>query len=100
AGKWLSWMRFARPLKHLWQQLIDAGGLGFFIFVEAATVAVVGFVPNVPQQNAVIVRKGSNDALHIFLQLSSTCRVHQPYPSRRLDPAGVVYARNGRMLWP
>ena len=57
-------MHGAGPAEGLWQQLVDTLDLRGFVFYAIAAL-VVGLVPNVPAENAVVVGKGTDDSLNI-----------------------------------
>ena len=61
-------------------------------------VAVVGLVPDVPAEDAVVVGEGSDDAFDVGFELRLVGGVGEFFGTGTLDPAGVVDAGNGRVL--
>jgi len=61
-------------------------------------IPVIGLIPEVPGENALVVGKGSDDSFDVILKARSLGRIGEDLGSRRLHPAGVVHTRDGRML--
>src|ERR1700742_4453912 len=103
AGKRLLRMRGPSPRKNLRQKLGDAVELGLHILRSmriAAAALVAGFIPQVPAENAVIVRERRNDPDGIRLELRLNGTIKQARNAWTLHPARVVNARDRRMLRP
>ncbi len=58
------------PIEGLGQKSCNQFGLVFGL-VEAMVVGVVGLIPDVPGEDAVVFRKGGDDADDIFLELAA-----------------------------
>src|SRR3546814_13695327 len=63
-----------------------------------AAALVVGFVPQIPYDDALVVRKRPDDVFHIGFELVILTRILQPRLAGRLDPARIVDAGDRRAL--
>lgn len=79
AGERLLRVCLSRPWEHLWKKLYD-----FF--------RICWFVPDVPRDNTLVFGKLANNALNILQ------RILESRLARTLNPAGIMDARNRRML--
>ena len=69
-------LRFTRPAKRLRQQAQYKFHLVLrFELIVAAGVFVVGFVPDVPREDALIARERTDNALHIRFETRILLRV-------------------------
>src|SRR3546814_17809395 len=57
-----------------------------------------GFVPQIPYDDALVVRKRPDDVFHIGFELVILTRILQPRLAGRLDPARIVDAGDRRAL--
>jgi hypothetical protein len=63
-----------------------------------AASGVIGFVPYVPAEDAIIIGEGSYNTLHIGFKARNLIRVGEGFGTGALHPAGVMHAGNGRVL--
>ena len=87
----------AGPGEGLRQELVDAADFGGFVGGGVASL-IVGLVPDVPAEDAVVVGEGADDAGDVGLELGLVGGVEQALLAGALDPAGVVDAGDGRVL--
>src|ERR1700710_441787 len=89
--QWLSGIGLARPREHLRQQT-GYESLLVLGFGRAITqqVGVVGFVPQVPGEYALVVRECTDDAFHIVFKPRILLPVPQSARPRALHPSGIV----------
>ena len=92
-------MHGASPGEDLGQELSDAFGfVGGLFWIVVAAAFVVGLVPEVPAEDAVVSCEGADDAFDVGLELRFVGAVFEFSGTGTLHPAGVVDAGDGRML--
>ena len=99
AGERLSWLRGTGPGKDPRQKaqddLVLIAGVALSV---GAVIAIVRLIPHVPGQNARIKSECAHHSLDVALQARELRWVGKNLRARRLHPAGVMHAGDGRML--
>src|SRR6185369_4871534 len=98
--EWLLSFRFTRPCKSTWQKSKHEFDFVLrFEFTITTAVLVVGLVPNVPRENALIASERTDNSFYIRFEMRIGRRVLQCRAIWTLYPARVMYARFRRALF-
>ena len=98
ACQWLNRIDCPCPPEDLGEQACDPVQLVLALHLPVFACGVIGFIPQVPTQNAVVVAELAQHSSDVFVKRAGVAAVVNVFGPGALHPPGIVYAGSGRAL--